>query len=133
MNSQPVDLCPETEAQPVPTVKQLVDAANQNLAVRECRTHPSWGECWSEQAIATKPPLRVEFEHAIVFATLSEALSLQKSKSGWGAFVRIEPLHLDDYLHPTRVVYQLKPSIKVLKRWQIRDGFRTSLANIAAW
>jgi len=39
LNFQPVDLCPGAKAQPVPTVQQLVDAANQNLAVREYR-HP---------------------------------------------------------------------------------------------
>jgi len=111
----------------VPTHRQLVVAANSNQSVLEYRTHPSWSECWSELSIATRPPLRVEFEHAIVFATLTEALSLRKSKSGWGSLIRIEPLRPDDFLHPSRVVYQLKPSSKILQRWKARDSLRQIL------
>jgi hypothetical protein len=110
MNDQYLKHSLDGEIPGVPTRQQLVEAANNNLAIQEYRKHSSWSVCWNEQAIAAKPPLRVEFEHAIVFATLSEALSLRKSKSGWGSFVRVEPLRPDDYLHPTRIVYQLKPS-----------------------
>src|ERR1041385_6794145 len=72
-------------------------------------------------------PCAWEFEHAIVFSTFSEALSLRRSKSGWGMLLRIEPLRVDDALHPTRIVYQLKPSSTMRQRWEFRDTFKNLL------
>jgi hypothetical protein len=104
---------------------ELVEAANANQSVKEYRAAGEWwSSCWSEESITRKPPIRVEFEHAIVFATFSEALSLRRSKSGWGELLSVGPLRLDDRLHPTRVVYQLKASSKMRQRWEVRDTFK---------
>lgn len=107
---------------------ELVGAANANQSVREYRAAGEWwSSCWNEKSIARKPPVRVEYEHAIVFATLSEALSLRRSKSGWGKLLSVAPLRPDDRLHPTRIVYQLKASSKVRQRWEVRDTFKRIL------
>jgi hypothetical protein len=61
-----------------------------------------WASCWSEESIANRPTVRVEFEHATFFGSLCEAFSVRKGKSSWGAFLGVEPLREDDVLHPTR-------------------------------
>jgi hypothetical protein len=107
---------------------ELVDAANANHSIKEYRAAGEWwSSCWNKDSIARKPPIRVEFEHAIVFATFSEALSLRRSKSGWGKLLSVGPLRPDDRLHPTRVVYQLKASSKMRQRWEVRDTFKLIL------
>lgn len=107
---------------------RFIEAANNNQSVLEFRQATAWwSTCWSEEAIIVRPPMRVEFEHAIVFSTFSEALSLRRSKSGWGTLLRIEPLRVDDALHPTRIVYQLKPSSTMRQRWEFRDTFKNIL------
>ena len=69
----------------------------------------------------------MEFEHAIVFGTFGEALSMRRGKSGWGQFLKLEPLRPDDALHPTRIVYQLKSTNRMRQRWEFRDTFRNVL------
>ncbi len=108
--------------------QELVDAANANESVKEFRAAREWwSDCWNEESIARRPPLRVEFEHAVAFATLSEGISLRRSKSGWGAFLAIAPLRPDNRLHPTRTVYQLKASSKMRQRWETRDTYKRIL------
>lgn len=77
--------------------------------------------------MARNPPLRVEFEHATVFGSFAEALSLRKGKTSWGAFVRIEPIRVDDVLHPTRVLYMLKETSRMRQRWEFRDTLKRIL------
>ena len=105
----------------------FIEAANQNHSILEFRADPKWAPIWKEANIVQRPPMRVEFEHAIVFGTLGEALSMRRGKSGWGNLLRIEPLRPDDVLHPTRIVYQLKATNKLRQRWEFRDSFRNVL------
>ena len=86
-----------------------------------------WSSCWTEEVIARNPPLRVEFEHAIVFGSLAEARSIRDGKSNWGRLLKIEPLRCDDFLHPTRITYQLKASSRMRQRWEFRDSFKRIL------
>lgn len=103
----------------------FIAAANQNQSVLDYRAgNDWWSGCWTEEAITRNPPLRVEFEHAIVFGSLPEALSMRDGKSGWGQLIKIEPLRRDDFLHPTRITYQLKSSSKMRQRWEFRDSFK---------
>ena len=102
----------------------FIEAANQNRSILEFRADPRWAPIWKEENIANRPPMRVEFEHAIVFGTFGEALSMRQGKSGWGNLVRIEPLRPSDVLHPTRIVYQLKATNKLRQRWEFRDSFK---------
>lgn len=121
---------PESDGEPSQTSfhNRFIEAANNNQSVLEFRKATAWwSTCWSEEAITVRPPMRVEFEHAIVFSTFSEALSLRRSKSGWGTLLRIEPLRVDDALHPTRIVYQLKSSSTMRQRWEFRDTFKNIL------
>ena len=109
-------------------LKTLIRAANANKSVLEYRMSEAWwSSCWTEAAIARNPPARVEFEHALVFGSLAEARSMRDGKSGWGALVKIEPLRSDDFLHPTRITYQLKASSKMRQRWEFRDSFKHTL------
>lgn len=107
--------------------QQFVEAANKNESIVEFRGDPRWAPIWKEQNIIDRPPMRVEFEHAVVFGTFGEALSMRRGKSGWGRLLSIEPLRPDDVLHPTRIVYQLKATNKMRQRWEFRDTFRNVL------
>lgn len=71
--------------------------------------------------------MRVEFEHAIFFGSLSEALSMRRGKESWGKFVCVELLREDDVLHPTRVGYILKPTGRMRQRWEWRDTLKNIL------
>jgi hypothetical protein len=107
--------------------QKLIGAAHQNHSIRAFRCDERVADLWRDEAIERNPPLRVEFEHAIVFGTFAEALSMRRSKSGWGDLKGLEPLRDDDLLHPTRIVYQLKASSKIRQRWEVRDTFRNIL------
>lgn len=107
--------------------QRFVEAANQNHSIHEFRADPRWAPIWKEENIVQNPPMRVEFEHAVVLGTFGEALSMRRGKSGWGQFLKIEPLRPDDVLHPTRIVYQLKATNKMRQRWEFRDTFRNVL------
>ena len=110
-----------------PFRQQFVDAANRNNSIQEFRADARWAPIWKEENVHRSPPLRVEFEHAIVFGTLGEAISMRRGKDGWGAFLQLEPLRPDDVLHPTRIVYQLKATNRMRQRWEFRDTFRNVL------
>ena len=107
--------------------QRFIEAANRNESIIEFRADPRWAPIWKEENIVQNPPMRVEFEHAIVFAGLGEALSVRRGKSGWGQLAKIEPLRPDDVLHPTRIVYQLKSTNKMRQRWEFRDTFKNVL------
>lgn len=107
----------------LPSREVLVTAANANRYVLEYRLDREWwASCWSEEAIARNPPIRVEFEHATFFGSLAEAFSVRKGKTSWGSFLRVDPLREDDVLHPTRVVYVLKETNRMRQRWEWREN-----------
>jgi len=110
-----------------PFRQRFVEAANKNESILEFRADPRWAPIWKEENIVQSPPMRVEFDHAIVFGTFGEALSMRRGESGWGQFVKVEPLRSDDILHPTRIVYQLKATSKMRQRWEFRDTFKNVL------
>jgi hypothetical protein len=115
------------DARQIPSPDEIVAAANRNHWVQEYRHAKDWSECWTEETISRRPPLRMEFEHAIFFGTISEGLSIRRSKASWGALLGIEPLRVDDFLHPSRVVYVLKPTNRMHQRWQFRRAFKRIL------
>lgn len=111
-----------------PSLRQLLlNAANKNLSIQEHRADPKWCSLWREETIRESPPMRVEYEHAIVFGTIAEAISMRRGKKAWGKFLKIEPLRPDDTLHPFRITYQLKASNKVRQRWEFRDTLKNVL------
>lgn len=107
---------------------ELVQAAVRNRYVREYHNSKEWyAPCWSTENIVKHPPLRVQFEHATVYGTISEAIDISKSKTTWGKLLGIEPLGPEDVLDPLRIVYTLKASSKVRMRWEFRDTFKSIL------
>lgn len=110
-----------------PFRQQFLDAANQNRSIQEYRADAKLCSLWCEETICENPPLRVEFQHAIVLGTIAEAISMRRGKSGWGDFVKLEPLRADDFLYPTRITYQLKSTSRMRQRWEFSDTFRNVL------
>ncbi len=109
-------------------LEQAIEAANGNACIRRYRLAKEWwSECWTEEAIHRHPPVRAEFEHAIVFAAISEAISMRRSKSNWGDLLSVQPLKTEDILHPFRITYVLKAGSKVRQRWEFRDSFKSLL------
>jgi hypothetical protein len=109
----------------MPSREELIAAANANEWVQRYRKEKEWwSPCWTEECISKNPPMRVEFEHATFFGSLSEAISMRRGKNSWGKLVAILPLRTEDFLHPCRVVYQLKPTSKQRQRWEWRDHLR---------
>ena len=105
-----------------------IAAANNNACVLRYRlANEWWSVCWTEEVICRHPPMRVEFENAIVLSSLSEALSIRKNKSSWGSLVTLEPLRADVELHPIRITYFLKANSRIRQRWEFRDTFKAIL------
>jgi hypothetical protein len=107
----------------------LVKAAVNNRYVREYHKSPQYKDIWSTEHITHRPPIRVHFENAIVFGTVSEAISIAKNKTTWGHFIGIEALGPEDFLDPQRIVYSLKATSKVRMRWEFRDTFKNILSD----
>lgn len=61
--------------------QRWISAAEANAYVQLFRTHPQWGLFWSPEKIASDPPVRVEFEHVVVLATVREAQAISRHKS----------------------------------------------------
>lgn len=119
---------PTSEDEKVSKFRQrFIDAANRNSSIQDFRADGRFAPIWKEENIRRSPPLRAEFEHAIVFGTIAEAISMRRGKNAWGQFLQVEPLRADDVLHPTRIVYQLKATNRMRQRWEFRDTFRNVL------
>jgi len=105
---------------------RFVQAALTNAAVLAFQNEPKVAVLWTERAVRESPPLRVEFEHAVVFGAINEAGDIAKSKS-WGTLLALKPLEQDDRLYPNNISYMLKSTSKQRMRWEFRDTFRNVL------
>lgn len=103
-------------------------AAAANLSIRQFQNDPQFRDLWSDRLLRTNPPLRVEFDHVVVFGSINEAGDIAKNKS-WGLLIGIEPLREDDRLLPRNITYILKATSKQRMRWEFRDTFRNILGN----
>ena len=101
--------------------KAIVIAALDNPSLARQRRVTADGLC-------TNPPMRVEFEHTIVFGAIGEAGELAKHKS-WGktGILRLDPLRREDVIHPLRITYHLKPTSHMRQRWEWRDTLKHML------
>jgi hypothetical protein len=108
---------------------QAIAAAFANESVRRFRADPQSTEArlWNDQHLLTRPPLRVEFSGAWVYASVGEAGQMARSKSWGKRIVSLQPLRTFDELHPFRIVYSLKPSAPQRQRWEWRDTLRAIL------
>jgi len=71
--------------------EQFIQAASENHSVIEFRNGNSfWASCWTEEVLRRNPPMRVEFEHAVVFGSFVEARNLREGKNAWGRLLAIE-------------------------------------------
>jgi hypothetical protein len=109
-------------------VPRFVAGAAANHSIQEFQNDPEYRDLWTEQRIRTNPPIRVEFEHATVFACINEAGDIAKSKS-WGCLTDLQPLQPGDRLFPRHITYTLKSTSKLRMRWEFRDTFKTILGS----
>jgi len=108
-------------------VPKLIATALGNTCMQRFLADAEFKSSWSEEYIRHgNPPVRVEFEHAIVFGTISEAGDIAKSKS-WGRLIGIQPLRETDELYPRNITYTLKDTSKLRMRWEFRDTFKKIL------
>jgi len=107
-------------------VPKFVAAARANESIKGFQADPRFQGLWANETIQQNPPVRVEFEHATVFGTISEAGDIAKSKT-WGALIGIEPLRPGDRLYPRNITYSLKETAKQRMRWEFRDAFKEIL------
>lgn len=105
-------------------VPALVEAALCNSDVQRFQADTRYGQIWAREAIAANPPMRVEFEHAVVLGTISEAGDIGKSKRAWGKMILIQPLRTEDRLFPRNITYFLKPSNPMRIRWEFRANLK---------
>ncbi len=82
--------------------KVLVQAALENVCMRQMIVDPSLP--YTEDSVRRNPPVRVEYEQAIVIADLGSCLSSAKGKN-WGVGPWVMPLQPDDPVDPQRVLY----------------------------
>jgi hypothetical protein len=107
---------------------QFVAAARANRSIQGFQEDPRFKELWTDETIRRNPPVRVEFEHATAFGTISEAGDIAKNKT-WGKLINIGPLKPDDRLYPRNITYCLKETAKQRMRWEFRDVFKGILGN----
>jgi hypothetical protein len=110
------------------SLPRFVDAALLNVAIQEFQQHPQFRELWTEQGIRANPPMRVEFEHAVVLGCIHDAGDIAKSKN-WGKLIALEPLRPDDSLYPRNITYILKETSRLRMRWEFRDTFKNVLGD----
>jgi hypothetical protein len=106
----------------------LVQAAESNHSILEFRKDPRYKDLWPRESIRQNPPVRVEFEHAIVFATINEAVSIAKGKT-WGSIVKIQGLLPEDVLYPLNISYTLKATSRQRMCWEWRGTLRNLLGS----
>jgi hypothetical protein len=107
-------------------VGKLVDAALANNCIQEFQRDPDYKHLWTTEVVGNNPPVRVNFEHAVVLGTISEAGDIAKSKS-WGKLTNIDPLQEDDLVYPRNITYILKNTSVLRMRWEFRDSFKAVL------
>jgi hypothetical protein len=105
---------------------QFVAAARDNKSIQGFQADTQFKELWSDEKLRERPPIRVEFEHATVFGTISEAGDIAKNKT-WGILVGI--LRPDDCLYPRNITYCLKETSKQRMRWEFYFVFKEILGN----
>lgn len=110
------------------SVPRFIDAALSNAAIQEFQQDSQFRGLWTEKQIRANPPIRVEFEHAIVLGCIHDAGDIAKSKN-WGKIVALEPLRPDDSLYPRNITYMLKATSKLRMRWEFRDTFKNVLGD----
>jgi hypothetical protein len=110
------------------TLPHFIDAALSNVALQEFQQNPRFRKLWTEDKIRANPPMRVEFEHAIVLGCIHDAGDIAKSKN-WGKLVALKPLQPDDSLYPCNITYMLKATSKLRMRWEFRDTFKNVLGD----
>jgi len=104
----------------------FVAGALANQCILEFQRDSRLDGLWTEPTLRANPPLRVEFEHAVVLGTINDAGDIAKHKS-WGKLIALQPLAVDDRLYPRNITYMLKATSKLRMRWEFRDNFRQLL------
>lgn len=107
-------------------VSTLVAAAHANECIQDFQKDAELRSIWADDSIRTNPPMRVEFEHAIVLGSISEAGDIAKNKN-WGKLLRIESIRESDFFFPRNITYMLKDTSTLRMRWEFRDTFKQIL------
>jgi hypothetical protein len=106
----------------------VTEAAEANGRIVEFRRDARYQDLWTRAIVQRNPPMRVEFEHAIVLGTINDAGAIAKSKT-WGRIIKIEGLRPTDQLYPMNITYVLKASSRQRMRWEFRDTFKNILGS----
>ena len=109
------------------TRELFISAAEANEDVQLFRTHPQWGPLWTQDKIQADPPVRIEFEHVVVLATVREAQAVRRHKTTWGKLLKIAPLRPDDPLNPLRIVFLYKESSSNRQCYERRQQLKQAL------
>ena len=62
-------------------VMKVIEAAELNSDIQSFQAHLEYKNLWALGSIRANPPMRVEFEYAVVLGTISEAGDISKTKS----------------------------------------------------
>jgi hypothetical protein len=75
----------------------------------------------------------VEFEHARAFGTVHGCFRMRKSRTNWGAYLRVGPVPEDfEWPDPRRTAWQYKDSHPSVKRFRQREHLRRNLKDRGA-
>jgi hypothetical protein len=96
-NSKPRDLVIDL-AQP------FITDALANHDIQRHLSDAAWSRLWTVDGVTRHPTIRVEYEQAIIIGGLGESLAAAKHKH-FGQLVGVKPLHPDDPVHPTRILF----------------------------
>lgn len=109
----------------------LVDAALANVCVREyIRDLTPWHRCyglWTTERVRANPPVRVEFEYAIVIGGIGEALAASRGKNTFGQFVGILPIETTDPVGELQINFIYKGTSPYNRRVEQRRWMKKRL------
>jgi hypothetical protein len=106
-------------------IRAIVSGALENEAIKHFQAIDRYKPLWVD--VAAWPPMRVEFETAIVFGHIGESVAVAKSKSWGKVCLGLHPLEPEDQIHPERIIYILKSNNKMRQRWEWRDNLKRIL------
>jgi hypothetical protein len=80
----------------------------------------------TEETVRKSPPVRVEYEQAVVIGDIGSCLSSVRGKN-WGEGPWIAPLERDDPVHPQRVLYLYRANSVYNRRFVQRQELKRLL------
>jgi hypothetical protein len=110
--------------------RALIDAALANEDIQAYIADPSEPKLWTVQSVTRNPTVRLEWEHASIFAGIGDGMAAARHKN-FGEFLGVMPLLPTDPVHFCRVLFAYKSSSPYNQRIEQRRAMKRILGRSA--